>query len=74
MRKKHIPIRMCVVCKTRFPKQEMARFVGPRHQAQGAVYDRAQTLSGRGFYVCAGEVCGERFSKSWGRQEGVQRV
>ena len=72
MSKKHIPIRMCVICRERFPKQDLARFVCLGRQSRGVVYDRANILPGRGFYVCTKEACGEKFSKSRGRRDRMQ--
>ncbi len=60
------PERMCVVCRRRFPKESLERYVRP----QGAmdrdatpVHDPAQTMPGRGYYVCGQARCRERFPK-----------
>ena len=61
----HEPERMCVVCRKRFPKRELARYVPPETMSpdQGPVPDPAMTSPGRGFYVCGQARCRERFPK-----------
>lgn len=60
------PERMCVVCRQRFPKEELERYVRPA-DATGRdsvpVHDPEQTLPGRGYYVCGQAQCRERFPK-----------
>lgn len=57
----HMPERMCVICRLRFPKQELMRYVllssGERAQ------DIRKTLPGRGWYLCTNPRCIERFEK-----------
>lgn len=64
---RHEPVRMCVVCRERFPKRELTRFVCPdtaRQLAQeGPVADPGQTLPGRGYYICDQARCREIFPK-----------
>lgn len=46
---KHVPQRMCAVCRNRRPKQELLRVVfGP----DGPQIDRSGRQPGRGAYVC----------------------
>lgn len=64
--KGHTPERMCVVCRGRFPKEELTRYVRPDEAAgtdQGPVPDPAMNRPGRGYYVCGQARCRERFPK-----------
>ena len=55
LRKKHVPLRRCVVCGAQRPKAELVRVV--RVPDGGLVVDAPPKESGRGAYVCRGEVC-----------------
>lgn len=65
------PIRMCVICRDRFPKDALIRHVAsatPRNadsisdQPPGElVVDVRATLPGRGFYLCRNEACQRKF-------------
>ena len=61
------PVRMCVVCRQRFPKGELERFVCPAAAPDGEpecpVPDPEQTTPGRGYYVCVQARCRELFPK-----------
>jgi predicted RNA-binding protein YlxR (DUF448 family) len=61
------PIRMCVVCRERFPKQELTRYVCPdtmtELETDGPVPDPEKIKPGRGFYVCVQARCREVFPK-----------
>ncbi|WP_319583881.1 DUF448 domain-containing protein [uncultured Pseudodesulfovibrio sp.] len=64
--KGHSPERMCVVCRKRFPKAELTRYVSPEDLSgpdASPVPDPANCRPGRGYYVCAQARCGERFPK-----------
>ncbi|ABM29448.1 hypothetical protein DDE01_21090 [Desulfovibrio desulfuricans] len=70
---RHQPIRMCVICRRRFAKHELLRYVCP---AEGAapVADERQVLPGRGWYVCGDPACRERLRKFGGwrrKRKGV---
>lgn len=55
------PIRMCVMCRLRFPKASLLRHVrGPNGKM---LADEAQILPGRGYYVCADEKCRARIAR-----------
>lgn len=54
---KHVPQRMCVVCRNKHSKREMTRMV---YQETGIVIDRTGKQSGRGAYVCGRTECWER--------------
>ncbi|MBG0790915.1 MAG: DUF448 domain-containing protein [Desulfovibrionaceae bacterium] len=60
------PERMCVVCRRRFPKEALERYVRPANAQErdaAPVPDPAQTMPGRGYYVCGQARCRERFPK-----------
>jgi predicted RNA-binding protein YlxR (DUF448 family) len=55
---KHIPVRMCVMCRKRLPKASLDRFV----TCEGtALADPRQNLPGRGSYCCSSPECKKRF-------------
>ena len=64
---KHTPERTCVVCRQRFPKEELERYVCPEILQElvenGPVPDPKKQLPGRGFYVCVQDRCREIFPK-----------
>jgi len=57
----HIPTRMCVICRERFLKTELLRYVVSSKPEQ--IYDEKKIMSGRGWYVCTALVCREKFKK-----------
>ena len=74
---KHVPVRMCVICRGRFPKAGLSRYV-ERSLASGGqdltgmtpphlVHDAKMRMDGRGVYVCDASVCREKFKKFAGR-------
>jgi len=51
----HIPIRMCIGCRSRKKKEEMLRFI---HTVDGVVFfDEKSKINGRSFYLCADMIC-----------------
>lgn len=59
------PVRMCVICRKRAPKGDLARYVCPRDlAADSLVPDPGRNKPGRGFYVCGEPECRERFGKA----------
>lgn len=64
---KHEPVRMCVVCRRRFPKGELMRYVCPDAtgslETDGPVPDPEKNKPGRGYYVCVQDRCREIFPK-----------
>jgi hypothetical protein len=65
-KKGHSPERMCVVCRNRFPKEELTRYVSPEDLSgpdASPAPDPAMNRPGRGYYVCGQARCGERFPK-----------
>ena len=77
--KRHEPTRMCAVCRGRFPKRELTRYIRPgalppdqNHvppPVRGLVEDPGQKLPGRGLYLCRRPDCRERFAKLKVRRE-----
>ena len=56
-RRKHVPQRTCVVCRTVRPKRELVRIV---HTPEGAMMvDETGKRSGRGAYLCRQRGCWE---------------
>jgi predicted RNA-binding protein YlxR (DUF448 family) len=58
MRRKHVPQRTCVGCRTIRPKREMVRIV--RTPDQGVKIDESGKAPGRGAYLCRERQCWER--------------
>jgi len=54
---KHIPMRMCVICRQRFPKSEIIRYTCPHADEKTLWADPAGKRPGRGFYVCTSSEC-----------------
>lgn len=58
MKTRHVPMRTCVVCRDKKPKQELLRVVRtPEGEVQVDVDGK---LSGRGGYVCSRDHWGDR--------------
>ncbi len=58
MREKHVPLRTCVVCRTKADKRELIRIV---HAPSGElVVDDTGKRSGRGAYLCSNPDCRQR--------------
>ncbi len=58
----HIPERSCCICRKRFPKRELTRYV--KQETAGSKYptylkDSKQILPGRGIYLCQDKACNE---------------
>jgi hypothetical protein len=64
MAERREPVRMCVICRKRFPKSQLMRYV-PAGQdictVNGLDPDEAQIMPGRGWYVCDNPQCRRRF-------------
>ncbi|MDR2893356.1 MAG: DUF448 domain-containing protein [Deltaproteobacteria bacterium] len=65
LREKRLPMRMCLVCRKRFPKSELTRFVFTDGLPQE---DAKQNLAGRGYYVCADGGCREKWLRRAARR------
>jgi predicted RNA-binding protein YlxR (DUF448 family) len=71
MRGKHIPIRTCLGCGQRKPKEELARIV----VENGALMvDKGGKLPGRGAYLCPETACINSLRKKKGRLSYSLRV
>ncbi|MGQ9889261.1 MAG: YlxR family protein [Aggregatilineales bacterium] len=55
--RKHVPVRTCVICRTRDAKRTLTRLV---RTAEGVVVDPSGKLNGRGAYLCDQEACWAR--------------
>jgi hypothetical protein len=62
---------MCVVCRRRFSKRELERFVCSTNGLGGRSLqpDPGQAAPGRGYYVCNDERCRERLHQGKGWQK-----
>ena len=61
LKKRKIPMRMCVGCREMKPKAEMMRVVKP--QDGDCAIDRTGKAPGRGAYICNKEECILRLKK-----------
>ena len=55
MKKRKVPMRMCIGCKQMKPKKELIRIVQPKEGEQ--ITDLTGKAQGRGAYVCKNEEC-----------------
>ncbi len=67
MTQKHVPTRMCVICRRRAPKFELTRHVLPQRGATSSgddlLTDERQVQPGRGWYVCSDKTCQTKIQK-----------
>lgn len=70
MRKKHVPMRTCVGCRTTAPKRELIRVV--RTPEGDVEMDLTGKRSGRGVYICANEQCLEKAVKARQLERGLK--
>jgi predicted RNA-binding protein YlxR (DUF448 family) len=56
---RHIPERMCVICRVRHNKDSLTRFV--MAERASLLEDAKKILPGRGYYVCAEGACKEKW-------------
>ena len=54
-RRKHVPLRTCIVCRSKRPKRDLIRIV--RTPEDRIEVDSRGKRSGRGAYVCADQQC-----------------
>ncbi len=67
-RKRHVPLRRCVVCRASKPQAEMLRLA--RHEDGTYEYDARRRLGGRGTWVChecAAQAVKDENAKKLGR-------
>lgn len=56
-RRKHVPMRTCVVCRDKTGKRQLVRVV---NTASGVQVDPSGKLNGRGAYLCERSDCWQR--------------
>ncbi len=55
------PVRMCVICRGRFPKAELTRYC---LTPEGVFCkDEQKNSPGRGWYICRDAQCAQKFAK-----------
>ncbi len=55
------PVRSCVICRQRFAKKDLFRFViGKDASDNELIPDNKKIMHGRGYYVCNNERCLEK--------------
>ena len=59
---KHVPVRMCVICRERAAKTELSRYVRTE-KGHPPLPDPDQKEPGRGVYVCGRDECRKRFER-----------
>jgi uncharacterized protein len=59
--RKHVPVRMCVVCRDKAGKRALTRVV---RTEQGLQVDSSGKMNGRGAYLCDRETCWETAVKT----------
>ena len=52
--RRHVPLRTCVVCRSRYPKRELLRLV--RTSVETVAVDETGKKPGRGAYVCKNDL------------------
>ncbi|MEW6546471.1 MAG: YlxR family protein [Bacillota bacterium] len=62
MKRRHVPMRMCVGCQAMKPKREMLRIV--RTPDGEILLDPTGKKSGRGAYVCPDQACLDKAVKA----------
>jgi len=61
VKRKHVPVRTCVVCRQKDAKRTLTRLV---RTIDGVQIDPTGKLNGRGAYVCDDPACWERIVKT----------
>ena len=59
--RKHVPVRMCVVCRDKAGKRTLTRVV---RTDEGLQLDASGKMNGRGAYLCDREACWETAVKT----------
>lgn len=66
MKRGHVPMRTCRVCRKRAPKQELQRWI----VEEGClVADERLLAAGYGLYCCRDGACRERLGKKLGKRK-----
>lgn len=69
MSHKHVPMRTCVVCRQKFEKRHLMRFV---RTDEGVFADPTGKRNGRGAYVCNSDVCLQQAANSNGLSKALR--
>ncbi len=56
----HIPIRSCVICKTKDDRKNLIRFALIKNEI---VFDLKRRIAARGYYVCDNNECIQKLDK-----------
>ena len=65
----HMPLRMCAICRQRFPKAQLLRHTRSEQGEWQA--DEKQRQAGRGVYLCPDPDCRKRFAAfKGGKKQG----
>jgi hypothetical protein len=70
----HTPIRTCIICRRKFFKHDLLRFVCPDKDDDGLIPDPEHKMPGRGFYLCGSESCQEKMAKFRGWRKKCKGV
>ncbi len=65
---KHIPMRMCIACRTMYPQHELIRIVKDNEQGEIKL-DMEKKMFGRGAYICKNIDCIHQAEK----KRGIER-
>ena len=57
---KHVPLRMCIVCRSMKPKEELVRIV---NEDGSAKIDEKNRVQSRGAYICRCGECSQKLRK-----------
>jgi uncharacterized protein len=57
-KRRHVPQRMCVVCRQRYDKRRLTRIVNTK--VDGVLVDETGKQNGRGAYLCDQLICWEK--------------
>ncbi|MHB1350576.1 MAG: DUF448 domain-containing protein [Desulfobulbus sp.] len=66
MKRGHVPLRTCVVCRRRAPKTELDRWL---FQEGRLAHDERQQAPGFGHYCCRDGACRERIGIKLGKRK-----
>lgn len=72
MKRGHVPIRMCIVCRTKRPANELLRLKAIADTV--VVSDRKGQHPGRGCYICPTELCVDSVLKKRGLLQRALRL
>lgn len=57
-RRKHVPVRTCIICRRALPKRSLYRIV--QVPGRGLIADLSGKMPGRGAYLCSKPSCWEK--------------